>query len=376
MEQIPKLILISFMSEVTVVMLSIYLPLRAYDLGADNFVVGVIGGASSAVYMIMPFTMGRLSDRVGARRILSSGAIIILALSLSYLLVSNPLELIPLRIFEGVGWSMIWPPLESLISRSGSNPYRSLAKFNMAWGVGAAAAPVLGGGIATLFEVRFTFLAASLAMLVALFFAFYTRPPEEGHVNTLAQRYSAPELQRTSLLPLYFAIMYGVTTTIVTTFFPRYASLLSFSVIQWGSTIALLLVGRFLAFSMAERVRLRIGLKNMFGPFALVGIAFPAFTIIAGSNFLLASLSSFVTGLSLGFVYSATLNKIMIGPPQSRGRAAGLFESSIGLGSFFGPPAAGLLAQYGLWMTFILPLAALLLAAVIGTVSRGSLSID
>jgi MFS family permease len=181
---------------------------------------------------------------------------------------------------------------------------------------------------------------------------------------------------RSILYSLYFTGMYGITINVITTFFPKYASLNSLTVVEWGSIISSLMLARLIAFILAERIRRRISVKNMFALFSFASIVFPFAATIVSSNFLILVITSALTGFSLGLVYSAALNKVMIDSFGGKGMAAGLFESSIGIGSFLGPILAGVVAMNNLWAFLLVPLATMLGGGLLGVTKRRALSIN
>lgn len=368
-KNIVELIAISFLAEVSVVILSIYLPYRAYQLGADNVTVGVIGGASSIVYMFMPFTMGKLSDRLGAKRILGFGSFILTCLPLVYIFIFNPLILVPLRVLEGAAWAMVWPPLESMVALSGKSTYQNLARFNAAWGLGAAVAPSLGGSIADLTSIEYTLFATSVCMFVALLLTLKLEALHEIATTHSNMRYDFKAM----VTPLYFAFMYGVVTNVVNTFFPKYASSGSITVFEWGAILSTLLLARFVAFVLSEGLRKRVGMWKIFASFSFLAVSFPLIAILDLSNLLFLLMTAVATGLSMGFVYAATISKVMIDSEGAKGVAAGMFESSIGLGSFSGPFIAGLVAAFGLWATMLVPLIFMVLGGILGLLRRNIL---
>jgi len=368
-----KLSILSFLSEVSVVSLAIYLPYRAFQLGANSVTVGIIGGASSIVYMFMPFAMGRLADKFGAKNIFLLGSILLFFTSFSYFLLTSLDLIILMRVFEGVGWAMVWPPLEAMVSSEHSIMYRNLAKFNISWGLGAALAPTIGSIIERESSIRYTLLFASICMLIAFMLASTlnrTYLSIESHTNSVNRG------KHSLFYSLYFTGMYGIAVNVITTFFPKYASLNSLTVAEWGSIISSLLLSRLIAFILAERIRHRVDVKNMFSLFSFISIAFPFTAIIASSNFLVLSISSVLTGFGIGIVYSAALNKVMIESSGGKGVAAGLFESSIGIGSFLGPLLAGIVATNNFWTFLLIPLITMVGGGLLGVTKRRSLSIN
>jgi MFS family permease len=351
-EQFPAFI--SFVSEVTIVMVSIYLPYRAFQLGAGSWLVGLVGASGSVVYMFAPFLTGRLSDSLGPKRLLVMGTTLITALCLSYTLVSDPMVFVGLRLLEGVGWAMIWPPLEALYSLRGSDLRRSLKMFNLAWGLGAIVAPILGSLVVSFSSVGGTLLLSAALMLAALLMSLTIRGRKPAHPAIKEKaRVRLDPFATASLLS--YAFVYGLTLTTFSTFFPKYAASLSFEVTLWGTALSAIYAGRLAAFSVSERVMQALGMKRTRTAFLILALCFPLYSVTTNPSAFLLVISSFVTGAGFGFVYSATLVTMLSGPAEGRGRSAGLFESSLGLGSFVGPALAGAIASSGLWLTMVLP---------------------
>ncbi|MDG6939033.1 MAG: MFS transporter [Nitrososphaerota archaeon] len=348
---------VSFLSEITIVTISIYLPLRAYQLGAGSFIVGLVGGSGSLVYIFAPFFMGRLSDRVGSRRLVGAGTAVIAVLCYSYTTVSAPELFIPLRIVEGVAWGAVWAPLEALYSVSGRDTFASLKTFNVSWGLGAVLAPLLGVAIVSWGGIPRALLVSSVAMALALAASLGIR----GGKARPSPSAGARDLRATAAL-LPFAVMYGATTSTISTFFPRYAVTLGFSQLWWGAIISALLAGRLAAFFYSERMRAAVGAHGMQTGFTAAALAFPVLSILYPHGIYPMIAASFATGFFMGVVYSGTLNLMLAGPEGSRGSSAGLFESSLGLGTFAGPALAGIAASSGLWVTMAVPVASMLLA--------------
>ena len=353
-QQFPAVI--SFISEVTIVMVSIYLPYRAFQLGADSWLVGLVGASGSVVYMFAPFLTGRLSDKVGPKRLLVLGTSLITALCLSYTLVSNPVIFVGLRLLEGIGWAMIWPPLEALYSLRGTDLRRSLKMFNLAWGLGAITAPILGSLVVSFTSVGGTFLLSAAMMMAALSVSLSIEGRPAAHAAPRGRPKVRLDPGATAAL-LSYTFVYGLTMTTFSTFFPKFAASLNFEVTLWGTVLSSIYAGRLLAFLVSERVMQTLGMKTTRTVFLLLALCFPLYSVTPHPSAYLLVISSFVTGSAFGFVYSATLVTMLSGPVEGRGRSAGLFESSLGFGSFVGPALAGAIASSGLWLTMVLPVA-------------------
>ncbi len=360
--------LISYVSELTIVMVSIYLPYRAYQLGANGFLVGLVGASGSVVYMFAPFLTGRLTDRVGPRRLLILGTTTIALVCLLYTAITQPILFVAIRLVEGLGWAMIWPPLEALYSVSGSDLNKSMKTFNVAWGLGAITSPMLGSLVVDVSAVRWTMLVAAVLMGIALALTLTVRAAPVHQASLREAKGDGLNLWRSALL-LSNAFAYGFTMTTISTFFPKYAASMNLEVTLWGTILSAIYAGRLVAFFFSERVMEAMGLERTRRIFLVAALCFPVCAVLPGTSAALMVIASFVTGVGFGLVYSATIVGVMGGPVAGRGRAAGLFESSLGLGSFVGPAFAGAVASSGLWLTMALPVAPILLLLLAGPAS-------
>src|SRR5579862_5778248 len=131
----------AFAGNLAIPVYALFVPLLASRLGASLFEIGLVGGASNAVYSFMPFIMGHFSDRRGSRRIfIISSFAVLTAVSISYVLISNPVSLIIARVFEGVGWAMLWPAMDAAISRdfASIDARKAFSLYNVSWSCAAS----------------------------------------------------------------------------------------------------------------------------------------------------------------------------------------------------------------------------------------------
>ena len=147
-----------------------FLTLLAALLHANVFEIGLIGGGASIVYTFMPFVMGRFSDRGQARRFFIVLALVLLTtVAILYSMAANPIDLIALRVVEGLGWATFWPSIDSAVTHETNvDPKRALAIFNLSWSSAASLGPILGSFVVVLFSIRQVFVFNAIFLLVAL----------------------------------------------------------------------------------------------------------------------------------------------------------------------------------------------------------------
>lgn len=132
-----------------------------------NTVTGLVIGTASATTTLSAVWLGRLSDRIGHRRILLPS---ILLAGLAYLpqsLVSSPWQLLVLQALMGVALGGVIPTISALLARY-SHEGQEGAVYGLDNSVQAAAralAPLIGAGIALAFGLRATFMATGLLFI-------------------------------------------------------------------------------------------------------------------------------------------------------------------------------------------------------------------
>jgi DHA1 family multidrug resistance protein-like MFS transporter len=83
------------------------LPLFSQALGAGDVVIGLIAAVSPLAGILFSFPVGVLSDHLGRRRLLVASGVVFLTAPLLYLLVFDPLWLIPVRFFHGMATAIL-----------------------------------------------------------------------------------------------------------------------------------------------------------------------------------------------------------------------------------------------------------------------------
>ncbi len=85
------------------------LPLYAASLGANDAYLGLIAAVSPLAGILFSFPVGLISDRLGRRKLLIASGCIFLTAPLLYLLIADPVYLIPVRFFHGLATAILGP---------------------------------------------------------------------------------------------------------------------------------------------------------------------------------------------------------------------------------------------------------------------------
>jgi MFS family permease len=366
----------------------IFLPLFAARLGANALELGLVGGASYAVYSFMPFVMGHFSDRGGSRKffIISSFAVLSVV-SILYSISNDPITLITVRIFEGIGWAMLWPAMEAAVTEDTTRDSRSsLAIYNYIWSGGAALGPLVGTLLVTTYSYRSAFFATGIlfAFLILLNGATFWReknPPPNRNFDAKSGLRSRSAISsdmraifysggRSRNLQVWTSLtmmsLSTVTSAVFFTFFGPYASSIGMTVVLIGAVTTTFGVVRFFMYvilankSLRERtfdVRKRI--RNLV-VFACIASLSGLLLFVKDPTGVAYFFSFAIFGIGYSVVYAASQTTLIAETaPEQRGAAAGLFESSIGFGGVIGPIVAGAVSSSSLTSAFIVPSASL-----------------
>ena len=90
------------------------------------------------------------------------------ACSFIYVFIESPLQLITLRLLEGVAWSILWPIVDVSISEDVSRESnKALSIYNTVWSTAGAIGPLLGGLLLLFVELRYIFAITAMLMAAA-----------------------------------------------------------------------------------------------------------------------------------------------------------------------------------------------------------------
>ncbi|PDM26726.1 hypothetical protein CP083_02400 [Candidatus Bathyarchaeota archaeon B24-2] len=341
--------MVAFISNLILGIFSIAIPIYAYVLGATPFEIGLVGSSVAFVYSFAPFIMGGLSDKIGQTKSMVLALSSIAALSLSYTMISDPIVLAFLRIFEGVSWAMLWPAIEAGTASLGGDLEEDLRRYNISWSSGATVGPPIAGFAMAVLNVSSVFYISSfMALLACLSVLFFMRGSRGKNVKGEKIDFKAALLtlkSYTSLhLPLTSSFFYSFIVSIVFTFFPPYAVYIGLSALEVGFLAFLSGVARTLSFFFAKYVHRRFG-ENLPIRFSTPLLGFSSILIYFGLP-ALHYLAFITIGVLVGLTYSSSLLTIMRKAKSKTGLYAGMFESAIGFGYMTGPLVGGLISGY------------------------------
>ncbi len=148
-----------------------------------NTVTGLVVGVAAATTTLSAVFLGRLSDRIGHRRILILCCTIAALLYFPQSIVTSSMQLLVLQALVGIALGGIIPSISSLLARSTSEGEEGAAYGldNSINASGRAIAPLIGSAVSLAFGLRAVFLATgSLFLLAAVFASIRVSVKEEA----------------------------------------------------------------------------------------------------------------------------------------------------------------------------------------------------
>ncbi len=150
-------------------------PHYALSLGASYTMLGFIVSIYGAVQLLTQVPIGRLSDRIGRKKILLLGLATFTFMPLLYIYASSAYLLLLIRALGGVGASAVWPLAMALIVDQTRAEGRgaALGWYNASFYSALAFGPLFGGALYDLFGMKapfifWAFLGAAAVVIVLL----------------------------------------------------------------------------------------------------------------------------------------------------------------------------------------------------------------
>ncbi|MFB6075347.1 MAG: MFS transporter [Haloarculaceae archaeon] len=208
----------------------IALALYADAFGTTGFVEGLFGTGFALVQLLVVLPLGRKIDTGNAKHYLLAGFLINLVVFAGFVFVQNPVEIVFLRMVQGLGASLLWLTGSTIVGEISPDGSRGqwLGAYNQVGALSSLAGDLLGGYL--LFAYGFTLTYAALSAVTMGAFALVwvalrsnpggrTDPEESGGVETFRALLARPMLR--ALVTFRFTFSVGKMAVII--FLPIYA---------------------------------------------------------------------------------------------------------------------------------------------------------
>jgi len=353
------LMLSVFMAMVGLGIISPIMPNYASDLGASGIYIGLIYSSFSFSRVILQTPVGRLADTFSKKKIIVAGLIMYTIISVVYTYVTSPEMLIVVRVFHGVGSSMMMPVAMAyamnLTPKGEEGKY--MGYMNTALFSGFGAGPFIGGYIYENYSTRMVFNTMSVLVAISLVLTILLVPDEES-LGMKPRQSPVPIREILSNKTLGSILIYRAVNALgrgtIMSFLPLYAvQILGLSSTNIGIILSTgIFLNAFLQTPMgilADRVN-RKTLLIAGGLIASVGYFYMVQTGTIAEIFVARMVVSMGSALSLPAVTAIIAKE---GRVLGSGSTVGVFNTAMSIGQIIGPVFSGfLLDTYGMGSVF------------------------
>lgn len=353
------LLLSVFMAMVGLGIISPIIPNYASDLGASGIYIGLIYSSFSFSRVILQTPVGRLADTYSKKKIIVAGLIVYTVISVVYTYVTSPEMLILVRVFHGVGSSMMMPVAMAyamnLTPKGEEGKY--MGYMNTALFSGFGAGPFIGGYIYENYSTRMVFNTMSVLVAISLVLTILL-VPDEASLGMKPRQSPAPIREILGNKTLSSILIYRAVNALgrgtIMSFLPLFAvQILGLSSTNIGIILSTgIFLNAFLQTPMgilADRVNRKTLLIGG-GLLASVGYFYMVQTGTIAEIFVARMTVSMGSALSLPAVTAIIAEE---GRELGSGSTVGVFNTAMSIGQIIGPVFSGfLLDTYGMGSVF------------------------
>jgi predicted MFS family arabinose efflux permease len=335
----------------------------ADNLNASPSQVSLLFTSYMAVMGVAMLITGAVASRIGPKRTLLIGLLIIIAGAGLGGMSDTVLEIVGWRALWGLGNALfIATALATIVSSARGSVAQAIILYEAALGLGIAVGPLVGGVLGSI-SWRGPFFGVSALMAFALIVTMFLLPstPRSEHATTLADPFRA--LRHRGLLGVAItALLYnfGFFTLLAFTPFPLDMSAHQIGLIFFGWGLAL----AFTSVVVAPRIQHRFGTV----PTLLVNLLAMTATLavmgVGTDNKAVLATCVVVAGLFIGINNTLITETVMKAAPVERGVASAAYSFVRFSGAAMAPWLAGVLGeQISAHLPFWVGAAAVLLGA-------------
>jgi ACDE family multidrug resistance protein len=335
----------------------------ADNLNASPSQVSLLFTSYMAVMGVAMLITGVVASRIGPKRTLLLGLVVIIAGAGLAGLSDTVMEIVGWRALWGLGNALfIATALATIVNSARGSVAQAIILYEAALGLGIAVGPLVGGVLGSI-SWRGPFFGVSALMLIALVVTAFLLPstPRAEHATTLADPFRA--LRHRGLFGVgVTALLYnfGFFTLLAFTPFPLDMSAHQIGLIFFGWGVAL----AFTSVVVAPRLQHRYGTVTVLIVNLLAMTATLVVMAVGTEHKAILAACVVVAGLFIGINNTLITETVMKAAPVDRGVASAAYSFMRFGGAAVAPWLAGVLGErVSVHMPFWVGAAAVLLAA-------------
>lgn len=148
--------------------ITVYISQLSANTSRVAMVSGMVFSASGLASILAAPQLGKLSDRIGPKKVMVAALLAAAILFIPQALVENPWELMGLRFLLGLATAGLLPSINSMVKQVTPAEFtgRIFGYNQSAQFLGSFGGSVLGGGIAATFGIHYVFFVTSVLLLL------------------------------------------------------------------------------------------------------------------------------------------------------------------------------------------------------------------
>lgn len=349
---------------------------KALDLGADAFLVGIIGAAFALAPLVLAIRIGKLVDTGKSGLAVFTGSALLFFTAIGLLFANSIALLLVAMPILGMGHLLVMVGGQTLIAnRSETAKYeRNFGLLTFYASIGHAFGPLVGGWLAEspsgTLNASAAFAFAILLFLIAVIGSLKLATKVENRRTTKKEDDQTSAREVLAIPTMKQAIFVASASTavidVVLIFLPVLAKEIGLSIAEVGLLLAIRSVASMAVRLVLGQLSSRLGLRRIliWGSSATL-ISMIALALV--DNFWIIAVIMAVSGFAMGIGQPATMAWVSrISAPDSRGLAIAVRLTANRMGQVMVPAAAGVVAGAGVGTVFYM-LAALLAIAIYAT---------
>jgi MFS transporter, DHA1 family, multidrug resistance protein len=331
------------------------LPLFIRSMGVPVSTVGFIAAASTVVGIVVSLPAGILSDLIGRRRVLLIAAFVFATAPFLYLLITQPWQLVLVRIYHGLATAILGPVASAAIADTYQKGRgERLAWYSSATMIGRFLAPLAGGLLIFGDNFHWVYLADGVAGVLA-FVAIVRLKLVSTASGSALQTFKKQRSNYGQQIVFVFRHV-GILATsgieavqyfafgALETFLPIYLNeKLGYSAFKIGLLFTFQILAATFTKPIMGRLSDKYGRIPMISTGLLIGGLATAMMAVFNNYLILVALMA-IFGLGLATVTASTSALVAdLSRAEGRGSALGILSSIMDVGQSTGPMVAGVL---------------------------------
>ncbi len=329
---------------------------KAAEWGLSYLAIGLMNFLGCLFYVFSALVFGRMGDRTGFKRNLSSG-MIIMAISLVYgFFWAHPIDLVVSAIGMNIFFGFFFPSIEGLLSKSeraeGVDPAATVIRFVLSWSAGN----MLGMALGPFLIQRYPIAVFAYGILLSLFGAIHIRyhmkkygellpGPYDSRLKESFGKIDLPNIRDYRRVYRVTFLLAGVIYTSGMALFPKLISSTGIPLESVGFLTVGANIGVFLSFIFMSFFRFWVGSPRA-SLFIMTAVFVAAITtFFMPETALTFFLSTLFSGATYAVPYTFAIFYGLNSQDDDHGKQGGFHESMVGVIFGVGPLLGGYFLQ-------------------------------